>query len=513
MNVAQNSISPEQVYDVLIVGAGPVGLATAIALRQRGINNILVLDQTRDFRRVGQVVDLLPNGLKAIKYINALAYEKVKETGLEFLKPPSQNNSASQNSELKEKKPPQKRAWHHKNLQGKIIRSIPLDFETWFNRYGEGRVSIPWYDLQTTLRNLLPPEIVQANHRCVNVTENSAWMQIACVSEREIATNPFAHWEMQKSEQVKINSPNKFTEGLPSKPDSAPENREFCQKHFRAKLVVAADGINSTIRQVLYRNSDLSQWAKPQYSGFAAIGCLPIDNVPDEIIQELEAKYFQGDRVVTLCHDYVKSDSQDLEPPRIILMRKQEKTLGYLLHARISLDSLQNQSPEEMSSLAVDVLEKADFPPIFTFLVGLSTPERLIHRPYYIHPANIPIDSQPVWSSGRVVLVGDAAHGMPPFAAQGANQGFEDAALISTLITKIIGNNALDDENMIVNEFSKYEQIRRPFMMKIQEATMKNHGWLQEEWDNYSDLVYRRDLEQLISNLVEDLLTRPKLQQ
>jgi 2-polyprenyl-6-methoxyphenol hydroxylase-like FAD-dependent oxidoreductase len=45
-----------QVYDVLIVGAGPVGLSTAIALRKRGIDNILVIDRARSFRRVGQVV-------------------------------------------------------------------------------------------------------------------------------------------------------------------------------------------------------------------------------------------------------------------------------------------------------------------------------------------------------------------------------------------------------------------------------------------------------------------------
>ncbi|GAB4528885.1 MAG: hypothetical protein Tsb0014_10530 [Pleurocapsa sp.] len=46
----------DKIYDVLIVGAGPVGLATAIALRQRGVDNILVIDRTRSFRRVGQVV-------------------------------------------------------------------------------------------------------------------------------------------------------------------------------------------------------------------------------------------------------------------------------------------------------------------------------------------------------------------------------------------------------------------------------------------------------------------------
>jgi 2-polyprenyl-6-methoxyphenol hydroxylase-like FAD-dependent oxidoreductase len=336
--------------------------------------------------------------------------------------------------------------------------------------------------LQTTLRNLLPPEIVQANHRCLNVTKGNGYVEVACICDRAIATNPFAHWEMQKSGQVKINSTDEL------------DNQESCQKQFRAKLVVAADGINSTIRQVLYTNSDLSQWAKPQYSGVAAIGCLQIDNVPDEIIGKLEAKYFQGDRVITLRNDSLQSNSENLEQPRIILIRKQENNLGYLLHAPLSLDSLQNKSPKEIISLAANVLEKANFPPIFARLVGLSAPERLIHRPYYIHPANIPIDSKPIWSSGRLVLVGDAAHGMPPFAAQGANQGFEDAALIATLITKIIANNALDDENVIVHEFSKYEQIRRPFTIKIQEATMQNHSWSQEQWHNYSEMVYCRKL-------------------
>ncbi|MDJ0690172.1 MAG: FAD-dependent oxidoreductase [Xenococcaceae cyanobacterium MO_188.B32] len=64
-----------QVYDVLIVGAGPVGLATAIALRQRGINNILVIDRARSFRQVGQGIDILPNGLKALKYIDIQAMD------------------------------------------------------------------------------------------------------------------------------------------------------------------------------------------------------------------------------------------------------------------------------------------------------------------------------------------------------------------------------------------------------------------------------------------------------
>ena len=490
MNVDRDSISPDRVYDVFIVGAGPVGLATAIALRKRGIDNILVIDRTRSFRRVGQTIDLLPNGLKALKYIDDRAYQRVKETGLKLSKSFSNNNSENKKSEVQAQKSFLKRAWNRKNLQGKIIYSIPLDFEYWFNRYGEGRVSIPWYDLQTTLRTLLPPETVRANHRCIDVTKKNGYIEVACLSDRAITANPFAHWEMQKSEPVKINSQDEL------------ENNESAQKHFRAKLVVAADGINSTIRQILYANSDLSQWAKPSYSGVAAIGCLQIDNVPDEIVQGLETKYFQGDRVITLQDNDSKADSPNLEKPRIILIHKQNNTLGYLLHTPLSLDLLQNKSSKEIIDLAVDVLEKADFPPIVTNLVSLSIPEKLFHRPYYIHPTDIPLVAKPIWSSERLVLVGDAAHGMPPFAAQGANQGFEDAALISTLITNIVKNNALDNEKMIANEFSKYEQIRRPFMSKIQSATMENHNWSQEEWDNYSDMVYSRDLEQSIGNSV-----------
>ena len=488
MSVALDSMSPDKVYDVLIAGAGPVGLATAIALRKRGINNILVLEQTRSFRRVGQVVDLLPNGLKALKYIDEQAYQQVKENEFKLLQPPHKKNSDNQNIKVKDIKSPQKRAWHQKNLQGKITRSTPLDFEYWFNRYGEGRVSISWYDLQTTLRNLLPPEVVLANHCCINVTQANEYIEVTSISDRAITSNPFAHWEMQKSAPTYNHTQDEL------------KNSKSIQKQFRAKLVVAADGINSTIRQVLYANSNLSSWAKPQYSGVAAIGCLQIDDLPNETIQELEANYFQGDRVITLRDDSNKSNAQDLKKPRIILIRQQENTCGYLLHTPLSLDLISNKSSAEIVSVAVDVLAKDDFPSSVIKLVSLSTSEGLFYRPYYLHPANIPVDSQPIWSNGRLVLAGDAAHGMPPFAAQGANQGFEDAALISTLITKLVHNNALDDEKMIASKFTMYEQIRRPFMSKIQFATMDNHHWSQDEWDNYGDMVYSRDLEQLFSD-------------
>ncbi|MFA1551296.1 FAD-dependent oxidoreductase [Actinomadura chokoriensis] len=40
------------------------------------------------------------------------------------------------------------------------------------------------------------------------------------------------------------------------------------------------------------------------------------------------------------------------------------------------------------------------------------------------------------WGRGRVVLIGDAMHGMPPFLAQGANQALEDVSLLLRLLAQ-----------------------------------------------------------------------------
>ena len=137
-------------------------------------------------------------------------------------------------------------------------------------------------------------------------------------------------------------------------------------------------------------------------------------------------------------------------------------------------------------------------------------------RPYYIHrastsnalqlPPTAHVTSntdkeqiEPAWSHGRIVLVGDAAHGMPPFMAQGTNQGFEDALAIATLIT----NLQLNDNQAIATAWKKYEHLRRPSMIYMQQATLSPVIYSsQRDLQSYNQRVYGRDFEKVISTLL-----------
>lgn len=68
-----------------------------------------------------------------------------------------------------------------------------------------------------------------------------------------------------------------------------------------------------------------------------------------------------------------------------------------------------------------------------------------------------PIDR---WSVGRITLLGDAAHPMVPFLAQGACQGMEDAWVIATMLAGCNGD--------IPAAFEEYEARRRPRTTRIQ---------------------------------------------
>lgn len=72
----------------------------------------------------------------------------------------------------------------------------------------------------------------------------------------------------------------------------------------------------------------------------------------------------------------------------------------------------------------------------------------------------------PRWTSGRAALLGDAAHPMLPFLAQGAVIALEDAATLSA-------NISASKENF-VHALHEYELCRRPRVTKVVETSHRN---------------------------------------
>ncbi|MEU8819049.1 FAD-dependent monooxygenase [Actinoplanes sp. NPDC048796] len=72
---------------------------------------------------------------------------------------------------------------------------------------------------------------------------------------------------------------------------------------------------------------------------------------------------------------------------------------------------------------------------------------------------------RPAWSRGRVTLLGDAAHAMLPFMAQGAAQAVEDGAALAAL---------LRETPDVAGALTAYERIRLPRTSRLQEMSAGN---------------------------------------
>jgi salicylate hydroxylase len=70
------------------------------------------------------------------------------------------------------------------------------------------------------------------------------------------------------------------------------------------------------------------------------------------------------------------------------------------------------------------------------------------------------------WSSGAIALLGDAAHAMLPFAAQGAGMAIEDAAVLADCLGQTAGENIAN----IPAALQRYGRLRRSRVLRVQRA-------------------------------------------
>jgi salicylate hydroxylase len=87
------------------------------------------------------------------------------------------------------------------------------------------------------------------------------------------------------------------------------------------------------------------------------------------------------------------------------------------------------------------------------------------------------------WAKGRATLLGDAAHPMVPFMAQGACMAIEDAVVLGRALTDV-------DSRGLAAALASYEGERKPRTARIQESSLANE-WLKK--GSNADWVYAYD--------------------
>jgi 2-polyprenyl-6-methoxyphenol hydroxylase-like FAD-dependent oxidoreductase len=190
-----------------------------------------------------------------------------------------------------------------------------------------------------------------------------------------------------------------------------------------AKLLVGADGIHSRVRKHLY--PDLT----PKFTNMIGVTAA----VPRAQLQA-GSDYPLPVTIMSPKHGAFVIAPQRADGSEVLIGKQRRLDQEY---DRVGWDELINNK-----AWCVDFLREgsADFPPIVTNAV-VDIPLKGINLwPFYLVPK---LDT---WAKGRVVILGDAAHAIPPTAGQGVNQAFEDVYTFAGIVAKVQQQKQSEDD-------------------------------------------------------------------
>ncbi|RAH36412.1 FAD-dependent monooxygenase [Halomonas sp. SL1] len=217
-------------------------------------------------------------------------------------------------------------------------------------------------------------------------------------------------------------------------------------------LIIAGDGIHSAVRRSLFGED------QPEFTGLVSYRAV----VPRSAVPELEN-----------LDAFTKwwGPSPDVQVVVFPLTRGEE--------VFVFATTAQDDWREESWTLPGDVEELRevyrDFHPDVRAL--LAACESVTKSALYVR------EPMPQWSRGHATLLGDAAHPMVPFMAQGACMAIEDAVVLSRCLEDV-------DRAGLSAALERYESARKERTAKVQRGSRAN-DWLKGEGN--ADWVYGYD--------------------
>lgn len=200
-------------------------------------------------------------------------------------------------------------------------------------------------------------------------------------------------------------------------------------ERVRADGVVAADGVRSRLRQLLVGPED------PVFSGTVVYrGAIPREHAADLHPDRVNRYWLGPDR---------HGVSYWISAGRLLALN---------LAVRDAEWGEESWTIEVPAAEALPYVEGWHEP----LLERIRRCERVLRGAVYVRT---PLEH---WSFGRVTLLGDAAHAMTPFQAQGAAQAVEDAFVLGECVAAADGD--------LPTAFERYESIRMGRAGEVQQA-------------------------------------------
>jgi 2-polyprenyl-6-methoxyphenol hydroxylase-like FAD-dependent oxidoreductase len=308
--------------------------------------------------------------------------------------------------------------------------------------------------------------------------------------------------EMAKEAGVEINYGKKFTKIVHE--DANGVIFEFADgTQEKAEMLIGADGIYSKVRSCIFPD------IYPLYSGHLALTyCIPRANMHMEENLPLPVS-LRGEQGSFIISPQGEGGKEILIGRQLKYEQKDRSRWDTLLQDKQALIDMIQRDPKAWSPLVQAVQAE------------VTSPETdFLHVwPFYTVP------KMDRWHSltGRVVILGDAAHAVPPPAGQGANQALEDSYSFAMLLAN------LNSKVSILDALKAWEAYRMERMDKVLRLTNRvmtlrmteeERASMPEEmrWDidgsnaGKSELewLYLVDIDRDVKNLVKTLDARDR---